>query len=451
MKEIKFIDLFAGMGGLRIGFEQAMQELNIKATCLLTSEVKPHAIEVLEKNFEHENLAGDITKIDEKTMPDFDVLLGGFPCQAFSFAGNRQGFKDTRGTLFFDIERILKEKKPTAFILENVEGLIRHDYQNGSMNEIGKTFEVILNNLTALGYYVDWKLLDSSDFGVPQKRKRVFIIGNRNHPVSLNKFHKKQSLLKDVLIEGLPTEETTFSNKILDFYSPNELYGKKINDKRGGNNNIHSWDFDLKGKTTSKQKRLASDLLKARRQKKWADIIGIKWMDGMPLTVKQVHTFADYYNDINKLEEDLEDLVEKGYLAYEHPKDLTEVDGVNRRVPREDLPKGYNIVTGKLSFEYNQILSPEGLAPTLVATDLNKLGVIDNNNIRPLAIKEALRLFGYPNDYDLNVEESLAYDLLGNTVVVPVVKEVAKNILVEQEKELDYKYSNQSQLSLNLF
>lgn len=448
MKKIKFIDLFSGMGGLRLGFEQAMKELDIETECLLTSEIKSHAISTLEENFDHKDFRGDITKIDEKTVPDFDVLLGGFPCQAFSFAGSRKGFKDTRGTLFFDIERILKEKKPTAFILENVEGLIRHDYEKSSGEKIGKTFNTILNNLKELGYHVDWKLIDSSEIGVPQKRKRVFIIGNKNHPVALKDFNKKKTILKDVLIEGLETKDTKFSKKLLSFYSPEELFGKRITDKRGGNNNIHSWDFDLKGKTSPKQKRLASDLLKARRNLKWADIIGIHWMDGMPLTAKQIHSFATYYKDVAALEKDLDNLVEKGYLAYEHPKDLMDVDGINKRMPREDLTKGYNIVTGKLSFEYNQILSPKGLAPTLVATDLKKIGVIDKNKLRPLSIKEVLGLFGYPKDYVLSVDDLSAYDLLGNTVVVPVVKEVAKKIFIEQENDPDLDDEKHSQLSL---
>ena len=434
-KKIKFIDLFAGMGGLRLGFEQAIKELGLESDCVFTSEIKEHAIKVLKDNFEHKEFSGDITKVDAKDIPDFDVLLGGFPCQAFSFAGKREGFLDTRGTLFFDIERILKEKKPEAFILENVEGLIRHDYEPGSGKKIGRTLSIILNNLRELGYHVDWKLIDSSELGVPQKRKRIFIIGNKNYPVKIGRLKKKESTLEKILIEGLPVDDTEFTKKILSFYSPEELYGKKINDKRGGKNNIHSWDFDLKGKTSSRQKKLTSQLLRARRQKRWADIIGIKWMDGMPLTLDQIYTFADGYEDIYSLENDLKDLVEKGYLAYEHPKDLRNVNGVNRRIPRTDLPKGYNIVTGKLSFEYNQILSPYSIAPTLVATDLKKIGVIDNKKIRPLSIKEALKLFGYPESYVLDVDESSSYDLLGNTVVVPVVKEVAKKVFIKQKRD----------------
>ena len=111
-KEIKFIDLFAGIGGIRKGFELACAEFGYETKCVFTSEIKPYAIDVLNQNHPLETINGDITKVDEKDMPDFDFLLAGFPCQAFSAAGKRLGFLDTRGTLFFDVERILKEKKP---------------------------------------------------------------------------------------------------------------------------------------------------------------------------------------------------------------------------------------------------------------------------------------------------------------------------------------------------
>jgi DNA (cytosine-5)-methyltransferase 1 len=124
---LTFIDLFSGIGGIRKGFEKACANKGYEAKCLFTSEIKLSAINVLMQNFPNENINGDITQIDASEIPDFDFLLAGFPCQAFSTAGKRLGFSDTRGTLFFDVERILKEKKPFRFILENVEGLVTHD------------------------------------------------------------------------------------------------------------------------------------------------------------------------------------------------------------------------------------------------------------------------------------------------------------------------------------
>ena len=121
---LRFIDLFAGIGGIRKGLELAAIEAGYTPICVFTSEIKPYALDVLKQNHPNEEIVGDITKVEAATIPDFDILCAGFPCQAFSAAGNRLGFADTRGTLFFDVERILLAKKPKGFILENVEGLV---------------------------------------------------------------------------------------------------------------------------------------------------------------------------------------------------------------------------------------------------------------------------------------------------------------------------------------
>ena len=160
-----FIDLFAGIGGIRLGFE------HVGGKCVFSSEFDEDACKTYEANF-GEHPAGDITKINAKDIPDFDILLGGFPCQAFSIIGKKEGFaNETCGTLFFDIERILKEKRPRAFMLENVRNLTAHDG--------GNTFRVIMEHLEALGYTVYAKVLNALDYGVPQKRERIIIVGFR--------------------------------------------------------------------------------------------------------------------------------------------------------------------------------------------------------------------------------------------------------------------------------
>ena len=187
-----FIDLFAGIGGIRLGFEAA------GGHCVFSSEFDENACRTYEANF-GEHPSGDITKIDAKDIPDFDILLGGFPCQAFSIIGKKEGFEnETCGTLFFEIERILKEKKPRAFMLENVRNLTAHDK--------GKTFKIIRSHLEALGYTVYSKVLNALDYGVPQKRERIIIVGFKDFvmfsfpdPIPVS----ERKSLKDILEENV--------------------------------------------------------------------------------------------------------------------------------------------------------------------------------------------------------------------------------------------------------
>ena len=187
-----FIDLFAGIGGIRLGFE------SMGGKCIFSSEFDEDACKTYEANF-GEHPAGDITKIEANTIPDFDILLGGFPCQAFSIIGKKEGFaNETCGTLFFDIERILKEKGPPAFMLENVRNLTAHDK--------GNTFRVITSHLDALGYHVYSKVLNALDYGVPQKRERIIIVGFINDvkfefpkPVPISERKALQDILEPVV------------------------------------------------------------------------------------------------------------------------------------------------------------------------------------------------------------------------------------------------------------
>jgi len=427
---IRFIDLFAGLGGIRLGFENVLNRLGYNTNCVMTSEIKPYAVKTLNRNFSHDFLAGDIFDIPNDFIPDFDFLLGGFPCQPFSAGGKRQGFLDTRGTLFFEIERILRHKKPYGFILENVEGLVKHDLVNKN-DKIGGTLSTILDTLeNDLGYKVSWKVFDSLEFGLPQSRKRIFIVGTKSSKVELFGNEPKFSTLKNILEKGLKPLKSDFVDKLLSHFEIDDLYGKSIKDKRGGNNNIHSWDIGIKGEVSKKQILLLNKLFKERRKKHWAKEIGIDWMDGMALTLEQIYTFVDAPR--TELKSMLEDLVEKGYLKFEHPKKLVKEpteNGIKTYREQDDTkPKGYNIVTGKLSFEINKILDPNDIAPTLVATDVSRLAVPDGKGLRRLTIREGLRLFGYPEWYKIPTKEYNAFDLLGNTVAVPVVEFVVSRI-----------------------
>lgn len=441
-KTIKFIDLFSGMGGIRLGFEQACKKAGYSTKCVLTSEIKEAAIEAHHLNFPGESLEGDVTKIKTKDIEDFDVLLAGFPCQAFSVAGKQRGFADTRGTLFFEVERILRDKKPYGFILENVEGLVTHDREKKT-DKIGRTLSTIIHSLETMGYKVNWKVLDAKDFGLAQTRNRIYIVGTLKDKISLEKFKKESQSFGRVQEKGLETIDDAFTQALLSIYKPNELYGKSIKDKRGGDNNIHSWDIGIRGEVSDSEKDLLNRLLKERRKKHWAEVIGIDWMDGMPLTADQIRTFYDS----DQLDEMLQHLTNMGYLVFEHPKKkvtVTNEDGrsSSERVPDVTKPKGYNIVTGKLSFEFSHILDPYTATPTMVAMDMERVGVVDGEGIRRLTLNEGLALFGYPKSYSLEIYDTeskrrkAGFDLLGNTVCVPVIQAVAERLMDSYSSQL---------------
>ncbi len=186
---MRYFSMFTGIGGFELGIKQAyeLSEIHIKPEncsdsesqssqhierpfCVGFSEIDKYASQLLSIKWPTVKNYGDATKINETELPDFDLLVGGFPCQSFSIAGKRKGFDDTRGTLFFDIARILAYKKPRNVLLENVKGLLSHDG--------GRTFQTIIGVLTDLGYFVEWQVLNSKNFGVPQNRERVFIVGH---------------------------------------------------------------------------------------------------------------------------------------------------------------------------------------------------------------------------------------------------------------------------------
>lgn len=201
-----FIDLFAGIGGIRIPF----QELGGK--CIFSSEWDNFAQKTYRVNY-GEIPSGDITKIEASIIPDFDILLAGFPCQPFSQAGLKKGFSDTRGTLFFDIERIIAEKRPKAFFLENVKQLQTHDK--------GNTLRVIIEHLKKLNYTVDYKVLRAADFGVPQNRERLYIVGfnkdifkiSKNFSFEYPKPIYQKTKLGDILEKNVD-EKYTISDKL---------------------------------------------------------------------------------------------------------------------------------------------------------------------------------------------------------------------------------------------
>jgi len=194
-RKLKYFSMFSGIGGFELGIKNSYQNQISRGEGLLDkrnstnnastrwkqrswkypycagfSEIDKYATQIYKKHFPNHKEYGNVSNITWSDVEDFEMVVGGFPCQAFSIAGKRKGFKDTRGTLFFEIARCLKEKQPRLLLLENVKGLLSHDK--------GKTFGVILNTLDELGYDLQWQVLNSKNFGVPQNRERVFIVGH---------------------------------------------------------------------------------------------------------------------------------------------------------------------------------------------------------------------------------------------------------------------------------
>jgi len=205
------IDLFSGVGGIRLGFEKAF---NKNTNFVFASEIDKHAQKTYYENFK-DFPYGDITQIDEKNIPSHDIILAGFPCQAFSIAGHRKGFEDTRGTLFFDVARIAKYHKPKVLFLENVKGFVGHDN--------GNTFKTVKKTLEDLGYKIFSEILNSKDFGVPQNRERIYIVAFLDNSIQF-KFPQKIKLskkIKDCLISDIDKKY---------YYNNKPLYEKIKND-----------------------------------------------------------------------------------------------------------------------------------------------------------------------------------------------------------------------------
>ena len=414
---IKFIDLFAGIGGIRLGVQQALSNNNIDYKCVLSSEINPKACETYSTNF-GDKPQGDIHEIDD--IPKFDLLLAGFPCQPFSYAGKRKGFGDTRGTLFFEIERILEKYQPKAFLLENVRGLYTHDG--------GRTFETIMEKLHKLGYGTKEVLLNSSEFSVPQNRVRLYIVGIKDDTPRLtlstnlgaadshkfkDEYHQmslfdsddsNKKYVRDILEENVDEKyycssdfNIRLKNVIGDDLS--KLAGYRLIDYRGGQA-IHSWELGIKGKCTKAEIEFMNIYIQNRRKHNFGTE-----KDGKKLTLEQIRTFYKK----NDLEEVLSGLEEKGYLKNEDGK--------------------YNPVCGNMSFEVFKFLDPDSISITLTSSDCNRLGIIQNNRARRITPRECARLQGFPDDYMVHTNDSFAYKQFGNSVSVPVIEAVMDDFI----------------------
>ena len=323
-----FIDLFCGIGGIRLGMEsQGFQ-------CVMSSDNNMECQKTYFENF-HEIPAGDIRQIDEHTVPYHDILCAGFPCQPFSISGKQKGFEDTRGTLFFDICRIIHEKKPPVLFLENVKHLIHHNH--------GKTLETILCTLESLGYTVKWRVLNGSDFGVPQNRERVLIIGSRNGAFDFDAIEKKPRCR---LLEYLDQSGN------FEYLNPDEYV-----------------------------------LLENPKQQPISGLI-----------------FAGYRNkSIRKV--GVRPGTEHLSRVHKQPNRIYSVYGIHPTLPSQESSGRYFILT-------------------------------QDNRVRKLTIDECWRIMGFPEEYKKVSALGEQYRQLGNSVCVPMIEAVAKELKRQFFKEV---------------
>ena len=413
-----YVDLFSGIGGFRYGielFQKSYPEYTFN--CIKSVDIKKNAIKTYNHNFNEENKECDVRNVNN--IPYFDILCAGFPCQPFSSAGKREGFDDKkRGDLIYEVIRICKESQPEYLILENVSNI--QTVKNGEV------FKKIISEFSNIGYHMTWTLINSSQVGLAQDRKRMFIVGCYSREISITiTSNYKKSTIKDVIDKTDTTSniQPMFLEKLLQI-PIKELIGKSIKDKRGGKSNIHSWDINFHGKITECQKKLLNTILLERRRKKWTTEKKIKWMDGTPLSFDDIKTFLNYDN----LQEDLNELVNKKYLVLEYPKDILN----GKRFLNTNLSIGYNISKGKLSFPISKILHPDELSPTLTSTDSSKLAVVVDNTIRYLNETELKRLCGFPELFSLPTGVN-KYELFGNMVCPPIIKEILQSLIVQSD------------------
>lgn len=415
MPKINVLDLFVGMGAMKVAAKN-ISNLNIDFIFKPENsyEIKSAAIKQLQYIFNEDYQKKDINEFEFNKNNKFDLLLAGFPCQPFSKAGLQRGFEDNRGNFIFKIIEILNFYKPRFFLLENVDNLINHNNK--------ESFNLILDELKKLNYNVDYAVLNAKDFRLPQNRKRLFIIGDNKKdikiPSHINYHHKFNTILENNCTDK-KLYNLEFTKKVYNYFNDlHYLEGKYLNDKRGGDNNIHSWDIDLFCKTTPLEKNILNYILKERRKKQYSQELGIEHKDGNPLTIQQIQRG---FLNINNLQEIIDGLVIKKYL--------------NKREIKNGL-YGYSILTGRLSFPFSYFINSNSFCNTLTATEAHKFCVVDNNKLRKLSKRELLKLFGFPYDYSFSplLKENEIFDLIGNTIAIPVL-EFLINIIKENIKD----------------
>lgn len=375
---IRYLSTFSGIGGFELGIQAAHPD----AECIGFSEIDKYAASVYQHNFKGAKNYGDITKLNPADIPPIDALVGGFPCQAFSVAGKRLGFDDTRGTLFFDVARLLKAKRPRHLVLENVKGLLSHDG--------GKTFTTILGVLADLGYFVEWQVLNSKDFGVPQNRERIYIVGHLGG--------KPRRTVFPLIGSG--------REAVIDYQDRSFV------------------DLSTKLAATTNQART----LQARYSKGYSTRTGeVSGVLQVPSTASTGFELAEpgVTNTPTAVQKD-------NMVMYLMRWERTEE---GKRIRRENQAQGidytpFNGDARQLSPAYDK-----SFVGTLTSQAISKDSLIGNNyRIRRLTPKECERLQGFPDDWtrygegEKEMSDTQRYKMCGNAVTTNVVRAVFERL-----------------------
>lgn len=433
MKRLTFMDCFAGIGGFRMALEQ------LGFVCVASCEIDKHARKAYKAIYGWEEpFYGDIKDVDPRELPDFDLLTGGFPCQAFSVAGKRRGFEDTRGTLFFEIVRIAKEKRPKAILLENVKGLVNHDK--------GRTLDIMIETLNEIGYIVDFDILNSKYFGVPQNRERIFIVAMRDDLIEQEEWSEETTKgntivrkRKRQINEWAKTfnfdwpeqdEVTTRLRDILEpevdekYYLSEEKTAKLIAQLNGNHEGeTDKFLIDDQGRTTKELKPL--DISPTLRRE----------MHGNEPRVVE-HQVPEWIPKPDEISRTLRS-GGKASLSDKHNYDHVAVKAEG--FSNQDMT-GIDIVGHLSKFQNDRIFSDKGLSPTVSASGGNSGGhgggclLTPLYRIRRLTPLECWRLQGFPDwAFDraksAGISDTQLYKQAGNAVTVNVIYEIGKRLV----------------------
>ena len=364
---MKYFSMFSGIGGFELG-------IGDRGGCIGYSEIDKYAISVYEKHYNHKNY-GSAKTIEPTELPDFDLICGGFPCQSFSIAGKRGGFDDTRGTLFFDIARIARVKRPRLLFLENVKGLLSHDG--------GRTFDTIIRTLDELGYDCQWQVLNSKNFGVPQNRERVFIIGHL------------RGTSRPQVFPFIGEGETTVSKSIIvGNTNRNQRERGNVYDSRGTVGALTATDY---------------------KQPKQVQVADYRTDEGLRIR-------KDFISNTLQAQARQDGTAGQPLLLITNTKkgydEVNNGDGINLSFPKSKTRRGRVIKKN---------------SPTLQAN--SQIGTVQDMKMRRLTPKECERLQGFPDDWTKwnkegkEVADTQRYKMCGNAVTVNVIKYIAELLL----------------------